>query len=496
MVNQSLSILFYLSRKRQDKNCYCPIYARITIDGIRDEFSVQSKIPPAQWDVKKKKCIGNSTLAQTTNNKLSQLKSEIQKAFLLLGMSGEKVTAAMIIAHLFSKKEKQKNDTHIADTLELPKRVEQLFLSISEYQKDAKKCEKIRNDSVRMERTKDVTALKEEIKKDIEALLKETNICISERRLEKNLMNALYEFMLSFSRHVMGGQRRFSTLRKWHYTKEKIKNFCWYHYHRTTIPLEEIHFSFAQDFYDYLTLIDNCGHNLAMKYIKNTKQVIDRAVNRSWINKNPLDGFKCNYIDPERDPVVMDDIIKLINTELDESLSMVKDVFLFSIFTGFAYEDTRRLEPTDMFTGIDGKLWIGTDRIKNGNGEKVPLLPLPLQMINKYEMHPCRMLDGKLLPLYSNQTYNKKLKIIASKCGIQIDLTTHIARHTFATVITLENDVPIATVGKLMGQKTIRSTEKYAKATSKKISRNMSLLESKLFNTDGTLVAMNREHEE
>lgn len=117
----------------------------------------------------------------------------------------------------------------------------------------------------------------------------------------------------------------------------------------------------------------------------------------------------------------------------------------------------------------------------------MPLLPLPLKLIEKYKDHPCRSFNGKLIPIYSNQYYNRNLKVIAEKTGICIDLTTHIARHTFATVITLENDVPIATVKKLMGQKTLRATEKYAKATQKKISRNMAILEAKLFTKNGEL---------
>jgi len=126
---------------------------------------------------------------------------------------------------------------------------------------------------------------------------------------------------------------------------------------------------------------------------------------------------------------------------------------------------------------------------KTGVEETVPLLPVALEIIKKYNDHPYCLAENKLLPVNSNFRYNAYLKELAVICGISKDLTTHTARHTFATTITLENDVPIETIGKMLGHKDLRSTQKYAKITKQKISNKMKSLENKLFNADGLLKA-------
>jgi len=126
---------------------------------------------------------------------------------------------------------------------------------------------------------------------------------------------------------------------------------------------------------------------------------------------------------------------------------------------------------------------------KTGVEETVPLLPVALEIIKKYNDHPYCLAENKLLPVNSNFRYNAYLKELAVICGISKDLTTHTARHTFATTITRENDVPIETIGKMLGHKDLRSTQKYAKITKRKISNKMKSLENKLFNADGLLKA-------
>ncbi|WP_217607208.1 site-specific integrase, partial [Chitinophaga sp. GbtcB8] len=185
----------------------------------------------------------------------------------------------------------------------------------------------------------------------------------------------------------------------------------------------------------------------------------------------------------------VEELIRLINTDLGNRLNTVRDAFPFSCFTGFAYEDAKQLVTGDLFMGIDGKLWVKTGRIKTDVRESVPLLPIALLILEKYKGHPCRIREGKLVPIYSNQYYNRCLKEIAEKCNIRADLTTHYARHTFATTITLENEVPLVTVAKMLGLKSVRTAEKYAKATQRKISRNMSRLQHELFDEKGNLKA-------
>jgi integrase len=161
-------------------------------------------------------------------------------------------------------------------------------------------------------------------------------------------------------------------------------------------------------------------------------------------------------------------------------LAEARDCYVFMCYTGYAYEDAFCLAPENIFIGIDGQKWITKDRQKTEQAECVPLLPITLEIISKYKNYPHCSSHNKLLPVRSNQRVNGYLKEIAAICGINKELTTHTARHTFATTITLENDVPIETVSKMLGHRSIKTTQRYAKVTRKKISKNMAALKEKL----------------
>lgn len=172
--------------------------------------------------------------------------------------------------------------------------------------------------------------------------------------------------------------------------------------------------------------------------------------------------------------------MKLYNKDLPTRLTEVRDVFVFCCFTGFGYIDLYKLTPENIVTGIDGGKWIAKDREKTGTNERVPLLPIPLEIIDRYKNDLYCQVKGCLLPVNTNQCYNAYLKEIATVCEINKYLTTHIARHTFATTVTLENDVPIETVSQMPGHRNIKTTQLYAKVTQKKISNNMRELKSKI----------------
>ncbi|HEY4787351.1 MAG TPA: site-specific integrase, partial [Bacteroidales bacterium] len=161
-------------------------------------------------------------------------------------------------------------------------------------------------------------------------------------------------------------------------------------------------------------------------------------------------------------------------------LQHAKDMFVFSCYTGLAYIDAFNLTSQNIGIGIDGQYWISTCRKKTDQPVRIPLLPKAMEIIEKYKTHPYAIAKGKLLPIYSNQKLNSYLKEIADLCGITKPLTFHIARHTFATTITLSNGVPIETVSKLLGHGSIRTTQVYAKVIERKVSDDMSLLREKL----------------
>jgi len=161
-------------------------------------------------------------------------------------------------------------------------------------------------------------------------------------------------------------------------------------------------------------------------------------------------------------------------------LMEVRDCYIFSCYTGYAYGDAEELSPDDVTIGIDGNKWIIRDRQKTDNMENIPLLPIPLKIIEKYKNHPYCKINNRLLPMNSNQRYNGYLKEIADLCGIKKKLTTHTARHTFATTVLLLNDVPMETTMELLGHSDIRTTQIYGKIVQKKVSNDMCKLKDKL----------------
>jgi integrase len=161
-------------------------------------------------------------------------------------------------------------------------------------------------------------------------------------------------------------------------------------------------------------------------------------------------------------------------------LEEIKDVYLFMCFTGLAYKDTSLLTIDYIINFFDGEEWIVKNREKTYCRENVPLLPIAKEIIEKYSNHPVRKSKGLLLPVLTNQKYNAYLKEVVDICGINKILTTHTARHTFATTVTLANGVPIETVSALLGHKSIKTTQIYAKIVAQKISEDMSALKQKL----------------
>jgi len=161
-------------------------------------------------------------------------------------------------------------------------------------------------------------------------------------------------------------------------------------------------------------------------------------------------------------------------------LQHAKDMFVFSCYTGLAYIDVYELTPQNMSLGIDGEYWINTYHHKTDIPVRVPLFPQAMAIVEKYKNNPRVLETGRLLPVYANQLLNNYLKEIADFCGIEKPLSFHIARHTFATTVTLTNRVPIETVSKLLGHTSIKTTQIYAKVIEQKVCDDIRNLKNKL----------------
>ena len=315
------------------------------------------------------------------------------------------------------------------------------------------------------------------------------NVYLGIKEKEYTLCEAFEMHNRRFAEKVKAGNKSSQTLKRLEITKQKIISFLKYRHKRSDIALKDIKFSMAPDLEHFFTTVQMISGNTAMKYIKILKQVIKMSVENGWLASNPLSGFKCTYEEPERDRLTMEELMIIYNKDLNlERLIEVRDIYLFCCFTGFAYLDVYDLTPENIIIGIDGEKWISKNRTKTKSLERVPLLPIALDIIEKYKNNPYCLLHNKLLPVNSNQRFNSYLKELACICGINKHLTTHTARHTFATTVTLENDVPLETVSQMLGHRSIRTTQIYAKITQKKISNNMNELKRKLFDKEKTLI--------
>lgn len=279
------------------------------------------------------------------------------------------------------------------------------------------------------------------------------------------------------------GKMSMKTWRRLDIGKKKILDFLSKEMKCKDILLSDIKLSFASDFEHFLTVQHKLQSNTTMKYIKILKQIINYAITLEWIVSNPLNSFKCSYTNPDRVVLTQEEIDAIYNKEMPNTrLEHVRDMFIFSCYTGYAFSDVASLSPNSIVRGIDGETWIHTNRVKTNVKENVMLLDIPLAIIKKYETNTVCLAKGCILPVISNQHFNSYLKEIAVLCNINKHLTSHIARHTFATTVTLANGISLESVSAMLGHASIKTTQIYAKVVQSKLSTEMKMLKSVMNN--------------
>ncbi len=330
---------------------------------------------------------------------------------------------------------------------------------------------------------------KREVIQSIERLTRKAYLIFDNEETTKTLIMSIDEHLLNFLELSAAGHRSPNTLEKMIGRKRRYLEFLSWRYKQEDVSLQILEFGFIEQLFNYLLVQKNVVENTAMKYVQYLKEVIDRAVSKKWMASNVFAQFKCRYTDPDHDWLTMQEFEKLQAFNFEkEKLNRVRDIFLFSSFTGYSFLEVYNMKPNDIVTGIDGKMWIKMDRQKTEVDETVPLLPLPLQIIERYQKDPYCLSRNKLLPVPSNQEYNRCLKVIATTTGLKIVLRTHKARFFFANEVTYNMGVPLKTISRMLGHKSVKTTEIYVRANRKNISENMEMVAKKLFTEDGQLI--------
>ena len=425
--NQKLSILFWLFKAKTSKDGRAPIYARITIDGAEEEISLGRKSLPKFWDNKVKLVTEGSIDARITNQKIGQIRADLERHFMVLQSQHLHITPAMLKnVYLGLPTMHQRNSTGNAS-----------------------------------------------------------------QTATRSILAAFDNFIDTFAGKVKKNIRSQGTLRHWRSTRKKVSEYILHAYDRKDLDLNEIRYSFAESFYNYLTLevIYPLAESTAKKHIKKTKQILGGCVNDELIISNPISSFVCGADETDIAPLELYEVDAIYRKEnLVERLEEVRDAFIFQCFTGFAYQDLYGLEAGNIVkVGRNAERWLIKNRGKTGVSEMVPILPVVEEIIEKYKEHPYCKVSCKLLPVNSNARYNSYLKELATICNVARNLNTHLARHTFADIM-LNSGVPLEDLSKMLGHKSIRTTQRYAKVRKPRISENMEKVRSLLFTSEGKLV--------
>ena len=401
MTRATFSVLYFIKRAKVNRDGKVPIYARITINGLRAEFVLQANVDETLWDNKHGKVLGTTKPAKDVNAYLQTVKVNLVLKKRDLEETGNQITALQLRSAYHG-----------------------------------------------------ITVAS----KTLLGIFKEHN------DMAEGLINKDF---------APGTVERYKTCYK------HVKDFIMSKYKLSDMILNEVNPMFITNFEYYLKTTRKCCHNTTTKYLKNFKKIIRIALANGWLKSDPFRNTKFHLDDVDLAYLNEEELKLLMNKEFDlERLQLVKDIYVFCCFTGLAFIDVKNLKYTDI-EDKNGKLWIKKKRQKTKNWCTIPLLDPAIKLIDKFRENPRCIANGCVLPVPTNQKMNAYLKEISDLCAIKKNLSTHTARHTFATTVTLANQVSMEVVSKMLGHSSVNMTKKYARVVDDLVSRDMQKLVGK-----------------
>lgn len=263
-------------------------------------------------------------------------------------------------------------------------------------------------------------------------------------------------------------------------TVRYLKEFLKKEYKKPDINLKDIDLPFIQKFDTFLKTEKNCAQNTAITRLKQVKKIMRIAYANDWIQKDPFTTYRFKFEETNIEFLTQEELNSIIQKDFSiERLSTVKDIFLFQCFTGLAFSDIEQLKSEHLVKDNNGSLWIRKNRQKTNNMCNIPLITAAKMLIDKYANHPECIEKNVLFPVPTNQRMNSYLKEIADSCGITKKLSTHVARHTAATIVFLANKVSLENVAKILGHSNVRTTQHYAKVLDSSIMRDIQEVDKK-----------------
>jgi site-specific recombinase XerD len=272
----------------------------------------------------------------------------------------------------------------------------------------------------------------------------------------------IWEGHVSDLKKLIGKENSYATYQKYNTAKNHFQAFLQKHYHVEDVSIKAVDYQMIQRYGIYLKTEKGCSYNTATKFLQNLKTITSISIRSGWLVKDPFNGISLSLKEVDRPYLTFEELERLIEfNSVFDRLNRVRDFFVFSCYTGLAYIDVKKLKRAEIEGNDEMGFWIRTRRQKTGGRANIPLLDIPMSIIRNY----CQL---------------ELLDELADLCNIQKQLSYHVARHTFATTITMMNGVPIETVSKMLGHKNIHSTQHYARIVDKKVGDDMKLLAAKL----------------
>ncbi len=306
---------------------------------------------------------------------------------------------------------------------------------------------------------------------------------ISSIKIKRKFLGLDEEHMMFFQvfqehndkcRELIGKDYAKVTISRFDTCLKYMKEMTLKQYHIEDIPLKKLNHAFIQDYIHFLKVEKNLSENTLIRYLKVIKKITNMSLANEWMSRNPFANIKFHEQEVNPEFLTKGELEMLRTKKFDiPHFDLVCDIFLFQCFTGLSFVDVSELTEEHIVPDNEGNLWIRKARRKTKVMCNIPLLDIPLQLLDKYKEHPVCQKKDVLLPVMTNQKMNKYLKEIAICCGIKKSLSTHVARHTFSTTVTLANNVSLENVAKMLGHANIKMTQRYAKVLDQSILRDM-----------------------
>jgi integrase/recombinase XerD len=280
---------------------------------------------------------------------------------------------------------------------------------------------------------------------------------------------------------TLRGQIKTISLNKYKQSQNTLKGYIPEKYGRPDILMDQVNYEFINGYDLYLKKTLNLHKNTINKYHSRLRTLLLKALAEGIISKQPYANFKLVTQKTDREFLSQDDLLKIVTKDLshNKSLDKVRDLFVFSCYTGLRFQDAQNLTIENLTT-YNKKAFLRFAQEKTGRAIDIPLLPAAKKILDKYKNEPERKILNKLLPKISNQKLNSYLKIIGDQAELNRTITHHMARHTFATTICLNNGMPMEDVSKLLGHSSLKTTAIYGRITQDRLQKSMDKINKKL----------------